>query len=152
MPSERLKFAKRNLRVQTCKTLPPSLGGPVTALPKAKEADAKKSGKSQVRAKVVKPAPPPVIKVPKGDPKLGEKLASLSKEERKAAKAADEDRLARRAAKKQALKAKAALAEKSTRVKLDVRSNRKDGARKLKAKKSRVRSENAAQKMKGKRD
>ena len=38
--------------------------------------------------------------MPKGDPELGSRLAGLSKDERKAAKAHDADRLARRLAKK----------------------------------------------------
>ncbi len=92
-----------------------------------------------------------MVPMVKGDPSLGAKIASLSKDERKVAKASDEQRLARRAAKKQAAKVKQANAEKGTRVKLDVRSSRKDGSGKLTAKKSRVRSAHAAKKMKGKR-
>jgi hypothetical protein len=42
------------------------------------------------------------VSMPKGDPSLSAQLASLSKEERKRAKAADADRIARRAAKKKA--------------------------------------------------
>ncbi len=131
--------------------MPPALGGPATSLPKAKPTEFKKSDIKRTGKPATKPAPI-TIKVPKGDPKLGEKLASLSKDERKVAKASDADRLARRLAKKQVLKAKAAMADKNSRVKLDVRSNRKDGVKKMKAKKSRVRSENAAKKGKGKRD
>lgn len=53
---------------------------------------AEKSGRS-VR-------PKDAVVLPKGDPSLGEKLAGLSKEERKKRKSADPDRLARRLAKK----------------------------------------------------
>jgi nucleolar protein 12 len=151
MPSEKLKFAKRSLRVQPCKSLPPSLGGAATSLPKPKPVELKKSDGKRTGKPAYKPTPV-AIKIPKGDPKLGEKLASLSKDERKVAKSSDADRLARRLAKKQSLKAKSALADKNSRVKLDVRSNRKDGMKKIKAKKSRVRSENAAKNVKGKRD
>ena len=81
----KLKFAKRKLRVQRCKTLPSSTTkSPVTAsAPKHKEA-------------------PTAIVIPKGDPLLGEKLAGLSKDERKERKSTDVDRVARRLAKKKA--------------------------------------------------
>lgn len=79
----KLKFAKRKLRVQRCKTLPGSKP-PVTATPKSK-----------------KQAPAAVV-IPKGDPSLGEKLAGLSKDERKQRKSTDADRVARRLAKKKA--------------------------------------------------
>ena len=81
----KLKFAKRKLRVQRCKTLPSSTTkSPVTAsAPKHKEA-------------------PTAIVIPKGDPLLGEKLAGLSKDERKQRKSTDIDRVARRLAKKKA--------------------------------------------------
>ena len=78
----KLKFAKRKLRVQRCKILP-SAKFPVTVAPKHKEA-------------------PAAIVIPKGDPLLGEKLAGLSKDERKQRKSTDVDRLARRLAKKKA--------------------------------------------------
>jgi len=78
----RLKFAKRKLRVQRCKTLPGSKI-PSKAPPKHKETTA-------------------AIVIPKGDPLLGEKLAGLSKDERKQRKSMDADRVARRLAKKKA--------------------------------------------------
>lgn len=103
-----------------------------------------------------KPAPLPTI--PKGDPTLGAKIANLSKDERKVAKSSDPDRLARRMAKKAVVKAKLkagdAVAGSREKVKLDMKSGGKKGKEggKLKAKKSRVRSEHALKKMKGKRD
>ena len=78
----KLKFAKRKLRVQRCKTSPGSKIS-VTTKPKRKEAH-------------------PAIVVPKGDPSLGEKLAGLSKDERKQRKSMNADRVARRLAKKKA--------------------------------------------------
>jgi nucleolar protein 12 len=78
----KLKFAKRKLRVQRCKTLPGSKIS-VTAKPKRKEAHA-------------------AIVVPKGDPLLGEQLAGLSKDERKQRKSMNAERVARRLAKKKA--------------------------------------------------
>ena len=91
--------------------------------------------------------------VPKGDPSLGTKLAGLSKDERKKAKATDADRVARRLAKKRAK----SLAEKGVKSKGDrerVRkrtSERKEGGHRGKGKKDkpkkRVRSGNALMKM-----
>ena len=82
----KLKFAKRKLRVQRCKTLPSSTKSPVTTAAGLKH----------------KEAVPAAIVIPKGDPLLGEKLAGLSKDERKQRKSTDVDRLARRLAKKKA--------------------------------------------------
>lgn len=87
----KLKFAKRKLRVQRCKTLP---GSSVKVKPTPK-------GKVGKDGKPVKPRSAPVV-VPKGDPTLGERLAHLPKVVRKQAKAADGDRIARRLAKKKA--------------------------------------------------
>ena len=58
------------------------------------------------------------VHVPRGDPALGQKLAGLSKEARKEAKAGDADRVARRLAKKRA-KAGMALASKGVKSKTD---------------------------------
>ncbi|KAL1744989.1 hypothetical protein HDZ31DRAFT_82256 [Schizophyllum fasciatum] len=77
LPAGALKFAKRKLRVQRCKTVP---GAPKAQAPRT-----------------------PVV-VPSGDPTLGSRLAGLPKDARKAAKAADAARVARRAAKKAAKK------------------------------------------------
>jgi nucleolar protein 12 len=92
--------------LQRCKTVP---SGPSAAKSKPSTASSAASGKvtrGEKRANPPKPAATP-ISIPAGDPTLGARLASLSKEDRKAAKAADTDRLARRAAKKAAKSAKA---------------------------------------------
>jgi nucleolar protein 12 len=86
----KLKFAKRKLRVQRCKVIP---GG--AALPKGKQPI-----KPAFSPRAKKTTPPLPVPLPKGDPSLGEKLAGLSKDERKAAKASNVDRLKRRLAKK----------------------------------------------------
>ncbi|KAE9410623.1 hypothetical protein BT96DRAFT_953167 [Gymnopus androsaceus JB14] len=80
----KLKFAKRKLRVERCKTIPQASVG--------------------VNAESFKQRPSTTtsIVIPKGDPTLGDKLAHLSKDERKSAKAANADRMARRLAKKKA--------------------------------------------------
>ncbi|KAJ9111652.1 hypothetical protein QFC19_001009 [Naganishia cerealis] len=159
LPAEKLKYAKRTLRVQRCKVLPPALGGKEA---KKQAAIAASSGPRSRDGKTVsrpapsfkpKAAPIPIV-VPKGDPTLGAKLVNLSKDERKVAKSSDPERLARRMAKKQVVKAKAkagdALAGSKEKVKLDMKSGGKKGkdGGKLKAKKSRVRSEHALKKMK----
>jgi len=89
MEESKLRFAKRKLRVQRCKILPNGSKTDKAAATKNASASSKAAGA-------------PVINIPKGDPSLGEKLATLSKEERKQVKAADADRLARRMAKKKA--------------------------------------------------
>ncbi|KAF9267576.1 hypothetical protein L218DRAFT_696497 [Marasmius fiardii PR-910] len=89
----KLKFAKRKLRVERCKTLP-GVSTKLTSKPKPKLSDKSDKKKAGVPSR---PTP-----VPKGDPGLGEKLVHLSKEDRKKAKAADPERLARRLAKKKA--------------------------------------------------
>jgi len=137
MDSAKLKFSKKPLRLQPCKTLPPSSSTKVT-----------KSSPSDPRATKVSslnPAP-----VPKGNPELGEKLKGLSKEDRKLAKSADADRQARRLAKKN-LKAGRAVDKEKGAVKLG--ASRPTGERKgnMKAKKGRVRSEHAVSRMKGTR-
>ncbi|KAL1692490.1 hypothetical protein GGG16DRAFT_123977 [Schizophyllum commune] len=88
LPAGSLKFAKRKLRVQKCKTV---LG----ASTKVKADKHAPGGKQAPRKPVV---------VPSGDPTLGSRLAGLPKDARKAAKAADAARVARRAAKKAAKK------------------------------------------------
>lgn len=93
MDETKLKFAKRKLRVQRCKTLPGSSIKVKSTTPKSKDGKDKKS---------TKPTRGPPVVVPKGDPTLGERLAHLPKEVRKQAKAADGDRIARRMAKKKA--------------------------------------------------
>ncbi|KAJ8501954.1 hypothetical protein ONZ51_g267 [Trametes cubensis] len=157
----KLKFAKRKLRVQRCKTLP---GGPKlkAAKPTRSAASSSKAGApasqagkhgqspANSRAKAVN-VPLVPARVPKGNPELGAKLATLPKEERKRVKAQDPDRVARRLAKKRAK----ALAEKGVKSKVDrerVRKPRgekhagKDKGKKDKPKK-RVRSGKAIAKL-----
>ncbi|KAI0826904.1 hypothetical protein BC628DRAFT_1319495 [Trametes gibbosa] len=108
----KLKFAKRKLRVQRCKTLP---GGPklTTAHHKSPRTPPSAHPKSRPNSNPRGPSgapgssrPRPValvpVRVPKGNPELGAKLAHLPKDERKQAKATDADRVARRLAKKRA--------------------------------------------------
>lgn len=102
----KVKFAKRKLRLQRCKTLPGQaklsslVNGPRTG---KTGNDPKSQG-----------APEFVPSIPKGDPSLGEKLASLSKNDRKKVKAEDADRIARRIAKK---RARNALATEGVKIK-----------------------------------
>ena len=95
LESEKLKFAKRKLRLQRCKTLPGTtlLKSPASAVPIADQVKQGTGAGSRAIA---------MQNVPKGDPLLGDKLRALSKEERKAAKSADPNRVARRLAKKKA--------------------------------------------------
>lgn len=88
LEEQKLKFAKRKLRVQRCKSLP---GAKVAV-------DAKTHPKA---ANTQRSAPVPIV-IPKGDPALGDRLAHLSKDARKQAKSSDADRVARRLAKKKA--------------------------------------------------
>ena len=156
----KLKFAKRKLRVQRCKTLP---GGPKLRAAKppprtssSTSTSAPAKGKPSSRSEHPQRAPRLVpTHVPKGNPELGAKLAHLPKEERKKVKATDADRVARRLAKKRAK----ALAEKGIKSRAGgererVRkraSERKDGGHghggKKEKPKKRVRSGKALMKM-----
>jgi nucleolar protein 12 len=111
----KLKFAKRKLRVQRCKTLPSSTKSPAT---------------SAATTSKRKEAAPAAIVIPKGDPLLGEKLAGLSKDERKQRKSTDMDRVARRLAKK---KARMALTSVKSQGKDRERSRKLTGQRKSSA-------------------
>ncbi|KAG2147397.1 uncharacterized protein EDB93DRAFT_1085496 [Suillus bovinus] len=137
MEEQKLKFAKRKLRVQRCKILP-----------KGSTTDKAATSKTPSTSNSAGAAPP--MAIPKGDPSLGEKLATLSKEERKQIKAADTDRLARRIAKK---KARIALAKQGVPVRgkeKDRERARKTGAVKKATvaprKQSRIRSEKSISK------
>ncbi|KAH6893661.1 hypothetical protein BKA70DRAFT_1536211 [Coprinopsis sp. MPI-PUGE-AT-0042] len=94
MEPVKVKFAKRKLRVQRCKSVPGTSLKIKTAPPPSK-----KDASSSSQPRLPRPAP---VEVPKGDPRLGEKLAGLSKEVRKEVKSKDADRVARRLAKKKA--------------------------------------------------
>ena len=160
----KLKFAKRKLRVQRCKTIPGS-SLPTKQLTaethKANKAKAQSQSKSKSQppqqtkkaSKQGQPVQPPKpIIVPKGDPKLGDKLAHLPKDERKRAKAADADRVARRLAKK---KARMAMGRKdndqaSSDGKKRVRV-RKSAKSEPKKKKGRMRSEASISKLNAKK-
>ncbi|KAJ4480087.1 hypothetical protein J3R30DRAFT_3873990 [Lentinula aciculospora] len=100
----KLKFAKRKLRVERCKTIP---GGSFKV-----KINSVSSSSSRTKNHLSKPnrstSTSVPIPIPKGDPSLGAKLAHLSKLERKSAKAADADRMARRLAKKKSRMAMAA--------------------------------------------
>ena len=155
----KVKFAKRKLRVQRCKT------ATLASMPSKKKTEREVPGsslsqrvKTSTGGTVTNPRSsgstlirvPTPGSVPKGDPNLGKKLEHLSKEDRKKEKAANADRVARRLAKKQV---KAAMTKESSKFGGDskgkerVRVRRKGGAPggpsagKTKVKKSRVRSE-----------
>lgn len=138
LEQDKLKFAKRKLRVQRCKTLPGSRAATVHQAPASESRKAKTA----------------IVQLPKGDPLLGDKLAHLSKDERKKVKSSDADRVARRLAKK---KARMALGTSVKRVGEDrdrVRrpsSLNKAGAPPKNEKKRRVRSDNSIAKRNGKK-
>ncbi|KAG6856357.1 hypothetical protein H0H87_005344 [Tephrocybe sp. NHM501043] len=143
----RLKFAKRKLRVQRCRTLPGSSAS-------TRQATASKAKETPNAAAAKRPEP---IVIPKGDPSLGEKLAHLPKEARKQYKSADADRVARRLAKK-----KARMTMPGVKVQGKDRDRervRKGGAggggaakqKKVVSKKGRVRSEKSLEKRNGKK-
>lgn len=155
--TKKLKFAKKYLRVQRCKTAP-------TASSTAKAAKTGNSSSTttgtQSSARVggstvsanARTASSARLPMPKGDPRLGEKLKGLSKDERKFAKSTDADRQARRMAKK---KMRGVMSKQETgAVTLSLSRGEKmkgKGKHAVKAKKSRVRSEAAASKVKGQR-
>ncbi|KAJ2922218.1 hypothetical protein H1R20_g14878, partial [Candolleomyces eurysporus] len=103
LEESKLKFAKRKLRVQRCKTIP-GTSFKIKSIP-ASKASSTKSQPSAPSSSSKKPfkntAPTPII-VPKGDPTLGDRLAHLPKAVRKDVKRNDGDRVARRLAKKKA--------------------------------------------------
>ncbi|TDL22968.1 hypothetical protein BD410DRAFT_769344 [Rickenella mellea] len=115
MEQEKLKFAKRKLRVQRCKTVPSS-----GTLSKVRSTDKTSSSSSTPgRRTSIAGVPKPTPIIPKGDPSLGERLAGLPKEVRKQTKASDADRVARRLAKK---KARNALEKAGVKTQSKVRS------------------------------
>jgi nucleolar protein 12 len=144
LDQSKLKFAKRKLRVQRCKTLP----GSSTSARHVTAAGGKIKTLSQGPVSV----PVPIV-IPKGDPSLGKKLAHLPKEARKQYKSSDADRVARRLAKK---KARIALGNKGVkplgkereRVRKDkgVGAEKGKGAVTKKESKGRVRSEKSLSK------
>ncbi|KIK27376.1 hypothetical protein PISMIDRAFT_674716 [Pisolithus microcarpus 441] len=135
---DRLKFAKRKLRVQRCKTIPSSVTAATSLSSKPSRIHTSSST------------------APKGDPSLGQKLAHLSKDERKQVKAADADRRARRLAKK---KARMTLDKQGVRrqgqarerVRKSATTRKSDTARPRKTSKGRVRSEKSLSKRNAKK-
>jgi nucleolar protein 12 len=105
---DQLKFAKRKLRINRCKTIQ---GNKLSSAIKSKlsqpstsssSKDLKSDSKRPSQSKKPPRTATETIEIPKGDPALGTKLAHLSKEQRKQVKALDADRVARRLAKKKA--------------------------------------------------
>ncbi|KAI5119304.1 hypothetical protein M0805_008219 [Coniferiporia weirii] len=140
LESEKLKFAKRPLRVQRCKTIPGSVKIKSSqTLTKSASGGAVSVPRSRAGARA--PAPVPV---PRGDPTLGARIAGLSKESRKEAKSTDAARVARRLAKKKARNAleKAGVKEKSGKARARERKDKKGSVNTgRKEGKKRVRSE-----------
>ncbi|KAG8737224.1 hypothetical protein FRC10_008456 [Ceratobasidium sp. 414] len=89
-----IKLAKRKLRIQRCKTLPG------VTLPKPKQKEHPSPAKPSHPLKTGKSHHASAPLIPRVDPALGDRLRSLSKDERKVAKSSDADRVARRLAKK----------------------------------------------------
>lgn len=115
MDPDSIKFAKRKLRVQRCKTVTGQhIEDAKTKISRTTEISSLNKTSSnypndkQRTSTTFDPSMRTKIpEIPKGNPYLGQKLIGLSKEMRKQVKATDHDRLARRLAKK---KARAALA------------------------------------------
>ncbi|KDQ33347.1 hypothetical protein PLEOSDRAFT_1032576, partial [Pleurotus ostreatus PC15] len=131
MEEGKLRFAKRKLRVQRCKVLP-NKSNP-------------SSSSNEKGVKGNRPKPEPIV-IPKGDPSLGDRIATLSKDERKKVKASSTDRVARRLAKKKARNALSVGGVKVvTKDRSRVRKPMKNGATddKDKRRKGRIRSDNA---------
>jgi nucleolar protein 12 len=149
LPEEKLKYNKRKLRVQRCKTLP-GKPKPTPGDTSAKDAAAAAAAalKYQDPRKTHPNNTSKPLPLPKGNPLLGEQIKDLSKDERKVAKATDADRLARRMAKKKArvtMDKQGGPANKRESVKLGSFGGKNaKGKTDLKAKKSRTRSEHAA--------
>jgi len=142
MEENKLKFAKRKLRVQRCKTLPGARSSTNTG--------PKSPAPSRSRAPAT-----PIPSIPKGNPALGSILAHLPKDERKQIKASDADRVARRLAKK---KARNVLAKQDVKLHSKDRDRvrksmtvKKASAPRKKESKGRVRSEKSLAKRNVKR-
>ncbi|KAF4603695.1 hypothetical protein EYR40_000863 [Pleurotus pulmonarius] len=139
MEEGKLRFAKRKLRVQRCKVLPNKSS--------TSSSSTEKNGKGN------RPQPEPIV-IPKGDPSLGDRIATLSKDERKKVKASSTDRVARRLAKKKARNALSAGGVKVvTKDRSRVRKPIKNGStdEKDKKRKGRIRSDSALAKRNAKK-
>lgn len=141
LSSQKLKFAKKPLRLQAARTLPGKK--PVIATPSAGTSSDRKDSSAPRRAAPTGP-------LPRGNPALGDKIKDLSKDERKVAKSADAERQARRMAKK-AAKVARDHTEKGAVKLAATKADKNRTAKKVTAKKGRVRSAHALTKMKGKR-
>lgn len=152
MEQDKLRFAKRKLRVERCKMNP---GSKLSKQPSTRgtAATPKPLSKSPARTKEASSAKPKPsvapISIPKGDPSLGERLKGLDKEARRAVKSSDADRVARRLAKKQARnvleKEGVPVSYKSKKGGI-LGNPKRIGGPKFKAKSSRMRSDKSASK------
>lgn len=130
LEQDKIKFAKRKLRVQRCKNIP--AGG----LPKPKP-HAPRTTPTNLGRRLY----PTLPVIPRGDPSLGKQLEHLSKDERKQRKSEDADRVARRLAKK---KVKSAMDKAGVKAEGRERSRKRSDPKKVAAApkaKRRIRSE-----------
>jgi nucleolar protein 12 len=118
----KLKFAKRKLRVERCKTLPSSLNAP----PRNPSTSSAAPSRSTRHPSTKLTGTPTTV--PKGNPDLGTQLAHLSKADRKAAKAVDSARVARRLAKKKARNTLQIPEQKKDRVRVRKNTAERKGA------------------------
>ncbi|CAE6468320.1 unnamed protein product [Rhizoctonia solani] len=133
-----IKLAKRKLRVQRCKTVPgvslpktkaSSLGDKVKDPKKTSKGDSsQKPDRQKARTNTSRPS------VPRVDPDLGERIRSLSKEDRKSVKATNADRVARRLAKKKAKVVSERGARKASNSKASILGGRPGGPKSKKPK------------------
>ncbi|KAH9162167.1 hypothetical protein EDB89DRAFT_2026774 [Lactarius sanguifluus] len=139
----KLKFAKRKLRVERCKTLPGVLGRPSSGVTTATTTSTTPPSRG-THSQSSRPTPTPV---PKSNPNLGTQLAHLSKAKRKAAKAVDPERVARRLAKKKARNALQVPEQGKDRVRMRKNTTEHKGVgAPARRKKSQVRSERSVEK------
>jgi nucleolar protein 12 len=136
LEQDKVKFAKRKLRLQRCKTLPANINSKSLKTQPAPASRAPSNDRNRRKATSIS-----IPVVPKGDPTLGKKLEHLSKDERKQRKAEDSDRVARRLAKK---KVKAAIVKAEAKSQVRERARRRSDPKKVAAAqkpKRRIRSE-----------
>ena len=144
LDQEKLKFAKRKLRIQRCKVVTTS----AAKKPKVTDTDSNAGISSRPNTRRnLSNAPVAPVAIPKGDPALGSRLAGLSKQDRKTAKAQDSERVARRLAKKKARNAMESSAKGSkAKKRVRERKEKKDRANPGKKEgKKRIRSEKSVQ-------
>jgi nucleolar protein 12 len=130
MEPSKLKFAKRKLRIQRCKTntTPSKLGDSNQRVKNSVVAGTAPANGKTASLKLDR-------KLHKGDPLLGERIKSLSREERKEVKKQDANRLARRMEKKGKRRAldSASRAEKMKDIKERIRVRKTKDALPFKA-------------------